>query len=129
MAVTLRLQRFGQKKRPFYRIVAAEKTRRRDGRFLEIVGTYNPMTEPATIIVKEDRIRERLSKGATTSEVVKGIIKKSIPNLIEDAESKRLEKLQAQRKARKARSKKTEKRVSEGKAKRKASRAAKKKEK
>lgn len=57
MAVTLRLQRRGQKKRPFYRIVAAEQSYRRDGRFLEIVGTYNPMTDPSTIPLPSETLR------------------------------------------------------------------------
>ena len=53
MAVHLRLKRMGAKKRPFYRIVAADSRRSRDGRFLEIVGTYNPITKPAEVTVAE----------------------------------------------------------------------------
>ena len=127
MAVTLRLARRGQKKRPFYRIVAAEKGARRDGRFLEIVGTYNPMTDPSTIELKEDRVRERIEAGAQTSDVVAKIIKEKIPGLLEERSEKQLSKLQEQRKARKARSKGKEKKVSEAKAKKKAKKAKSKK--
>jgi small subunit ribosomal protein S16 len=66
--VRIRLRRVGRKKQPSYRIVAADKTAPRDGRFIEILGFYNPRTEPATIIVKEDRIYDWLSKGAQPSE-------------------------------------------------------------
>lgn len=127
MAVTLRLSRRGQKKRPFYRIVAANKSARRDGRFLEIVGTYNPMTDPSTVELKEDRIRERIEAGAETSDVVAKIIKQKIPGLLEERSEKKLAKLQAQRKARKARSQGKDKKVSEAKAKKKAKKAKSKK--
>lgn len=123
MAVTLRLQRRGQKKRPFYRIVAAEKSCRRDGRFLEIVGTYNPMTDPSTVELKEDRIRERVAQGAETSETVATLIKKNIPGLLEEREEKNLNSLRTRRSARKVRNKGKEKVVSERKAKKKAKKA------
>lgn len=66
--VRIRLRRVGAKGQPSYRVVAADKESPRDGRFLEILGHYNPRTEPATIELKEDRIYDWLSKGAQPSE-------------------------------------------------------------
>jgi len=68
--VRLRLRRVGSKAQPSYRIVAADKEAPRDGRFLEILGMYNPRTEPATIKLDEGRVYEWLSKGAQPSESV-----------------------------------------------------------
>ncbi len=68
--VRIRLRRVGQKGQPSYRIVAADKESPRDGRFLEIVGFYNPRTHPSTLNLKEDRIFDWLSKGAQPSESV-----------------------------------------------------------
>jgi small subunit ribosomal protein S16 len=76
MPVKLRLARRGAKKRPFYRIVAANSENRRDGRFLEIVGTYNPLTNPPTVTMKLDRVRDWLAKGAIPTETVSSLIKK-----------------------------------------------------
>lgn len=72
--VRIRLRRVGGKNQPSYRIVAADKESPRDGRFLEIVGFYNPRTEPATIQLKEDRIYDWLSKGAQPSDSVRQIL-------------------------------------------------------
>lgn len=66
--VRIRLRRVGLKGQPSYRIVVAEKESPRDGRFLEIVGFYNPRTNPSTVDVKEDRIFEWMQKGAQPSE-------------------------------------------------------------
>lgn len=66
--VRIRLRRIGAKAQPSYRIVAANQEAPRDGRFLEILGFYNPRTQPSTIEVKEDRIYDWLSKGAQPSE-------------------------------------------------------------
>jgi small subunit ribosomal protein S16 len=66
----IRLRRTGAKKQPSYRVVVAESTAPRDGTFLEILGHYNPLTEPTTFVVKEDRVREWLSQGAQPSERV-----------------------------------------------------------
>src|SRR5512143_2665051 len=66
--VRIRLRRVGAKKQPSYRIVAADIEHPRDGRFLEILGFYNPRTQPATIQLKEDRIYDWISKGAQPSE-------------------------------------------------------------
>jgi small subunit ribosomal protein S16 len=68
--VRIRLRKVGAKRQPSYRIVAADKEAPRDGRFLEILGFYNPRTEPATITIKEDRVYDWLSKGAQPSESV-----------------------------------------------------------
>ncbi len=100
MAVTLRLARHGQKKRPFYRIIAAEKRARRDGKFLEIVGTYNPMVQPAEVNLKEDRITHWVESGAGQSELVRSLIKQKIPGLIEKREENKKEKTVARRKKR-----------------------------
>ena len=67
----------GSKKRPFYRIVVAEHSSPRDGRFIEIVGHYNPLTEPATVVVKEERARYWLSVGAQPTETVAGLLKRA----------------------------------------------------
>ncbi len=66
--VRIRLRRVGSKRQPSYRIVAADKESPRNGRFLEILGYYNPRTHPATIQLKEDRIYEWMNKGAQPSE-------------------------------------------------------------
>ncbi len=71
--VRIRLRRTGMKGQPSYRIVAAEKERARDGKFLEILGSYNPRTEPSTVIVKEDRIYHWMKNGAQPSDSVKQI--------------------------------------------------------
>ncbi len=75
MAVKLRLTRVGSKKNPVYRIVAADSRSPRDGKFLEIVGRYNPQTDPSTIELKEERIKDWLSKGATPSGTVAKLLK------------------------------------------------------
>ena len=73
--VRIRLRREGLKKQPTYRIVAADVEAPRDGRFLEILGHYNPRTEPMTIVVSEDRVYDWLSKGAQPSESVMSLFK------------------------------------------------------
>jgi len=75
LAVKLRLTRVGSKKNPVYRIVAADSRSPRDGKFLEIVGRYNPQTEPSTIELDEEKVREWLSKGAQPSETVSRLLK------------------------------------------------------
>ncbi len=77
MAVKLRLRRMGAKKRPFYRIVAADSRSPRDGRFIEIVGTYNPLTEPAEIKIDEEKAMKWLNDGAKPSDTVRDIFSKS----------------------------------------------------
>lgn len=76
MAVKLRLKRMGAKQRPFYRIVAADSRSPRDGRFIEVVGTYNPITNPAEIKVDEEKAMYWLSKGAIPTDTVKTLLSK-----------------------------------------------------
>ena len=76
MAVKIRLARHGTKKRPFYRIVVADGESPRDGKFLEMVGTYNPLLDPAEIRVKKDRVKYWLDQGARPTDTVKSILKK-----------------------------------------------------
>jgi small subunit ribosomal protein S16 len=75
MSVRIRLTRKGTKKKPFYRIVAADVEAPRDGKFLEALGTYDPMTEPAIITLKEDRINYWLGEGAKPSTTVQSLFK------------------------------------------------------
>ena len=72
--VKIRLQRFGAHKAPKYRIVAADSRSPRDGKFLEILGTYVPTTDPATVTLKEDRIKAWLANGAQPTVTVKNIL-------------------------------------------------------
>ena len=74
MAVKLRLQRFGSKQKPFYRIVAAEATAPRDGRYIEIVGTYDPTKNPASINLKEELALNWLNNGAKPTDTVRAIL-------------------------------------------------------
>ena len=76
MSVKLRSQRFGSKKSPFYRIVVTDSRNPRDGRFIEIVGTYNPLTNPATIKFDEEKVLSWLSKGAKPTDTVKFLLSK-----------------------------------------------------
>lgn len=75
MAVRIRLARQGAKKRPFYRIVVANSESRRDGSFLEIVGTYNPVANPAEVTLKQERVEYWLGEGAKPSDTVKNLMK------------------------------------------------------
>lgn len=74
--VVIRLARGGAKKRPFYRVVAADKRMPRDGRFIEQVGTFDPRVEKGSINLKIDRVEHWLNVGAQPSDTVKGLIKK-----------------------------------------------------
>lgn len=76
MAVRLRLTRKGAKKKPYYRLVAADSEAPRDGRFLDILGSYNPMKDPAEIKIDREKISKWLEKGASPSESVMAILKK-----------------------------------------------------
>ena len=76
MAVRIRLARMGAKKKPFYRLVAAESESPRDGRFLEILGYYDPMKDPAEVKIHEDKINRWLEKGARISESARSLLKK-----------------------------------------------------
>jgi len=74
MAVRIRLTRMGRKKKPFYRIVVANSEAPRDGKFLEVVGTYDPMKSPAEIKIKQDRVQAWLERGAQPSDTVKSLL-------------------------------------------------------
>ncbi len=76
MAVKIRLRRMGAKKAPFYRVVVADSRYPRDGRFIEEIGTYNPMTEPADIKIDADKAKKWISNGAQPTDTVKSILKK-----------------------------------------------------
>lgn len=76
----IRLARIGKKKHPFYRVVVTEKTRPRNGRFVEIVGTYDPAKKPATIQLKDDRVQYWLSKGAQPSDTVRSFLRNRKPS-------------------------------------------------
>jgi small subunit ribosomal protein S16 len=75
MSVVIRLMRAGAKKRPFFRMVAADSRRQRDGRFLEILGHYNPLTQPYELVVHKDRVVSWISKGAQPSEQAASLLR------------------------------------------------------
>jgi small subunit ribosomal protein S16 len=75
MAVKLRLTRIGSKKNPIYRVVAADARAPRDGRFLDIVGRYNPQTEPSVIELDEAKVKDWLAKGAQPTDAVARLLK------------------------------------------------------
>lgn len=74
MAVRIRLKRMGAKKRPFYRVVVADARSPRDGRFIDTLGTYNPLTEPAEVRLDNDKVQLWLSRGAQPSDPVKRLL-------------------------------------------------------
>ncbi len=77
MAVKLRLLRMGAKKRPFYRVVAADSRTKRDGKYIELVGTYNPVAEPAEIKINEEVALKWLNNGAIPTDTVKSLFNKA----------------------------------------------------
>ncbi|NLW10207.1 MAG: 30S ribosomal protein S16 [Firmicutes bacterium] len=77
MAVRIRLTRMGAKKRPFYRFVVADSRAPRDGRFIEILGYYNPIADPAELVVDKEKALEWMTKGAQPSERVKTLFRKA----------------------------------------------------
>jgi small subunit ribosomal protein S16 len=81
MAVRIRLTRVGSKKNPIYRVVVADSRSPRDGRFIEIIGRYNPQTHPSTIELDEAKVKEWLAKGAQPSQPVSRLIKAAIPDM------------------------------------------------
>jgi len=76
MSVKIRLARHGAKKRPFYRIVVADSKSPRDGRFLENVGTYNPVLDPEEVVLRKERIKYWIDQGAILTDTVKSLLKK-----------------------------------------------------
>lgn len=91
MAVKLRLKRMGSKQKPFYRIVAADARSPRDGRFIETVGTYNPIKNPAVVTVDEEKALKWLNNGAQPTDTVKNLLSQS-GVMKKYAESKKKEK-------------------------------------
>lgn len=86
MSVKIRLTKMGAKKRPFYRLVVADSRAPRDGRFIEIIGHYNPIVDPIELVIDKDKAQDWLKKGARPSETVKRLLKKV--GVIEEAASK-----------------------------------------
>lgn len=77
MATRIRLRRVGRKKQPIYRIVVTDRAKARDGRFVEVLGLYNPRTEPVTLNVDAEKARDWIAKGATPSDTVRSLLKKA----------------------------------------------------
>ena len=77
MAVKIRLRRMGMKKAPFYRVIVADSRSPRDGRFIEEIGYYNPLTEPADIKIDAEKAKKWIANGAQPTETVKSLLKKS----------------------------------------------------
>lgn len=77
MAVKLRLTRLGNKKRPFYRIIAVDSQTRRDGRALDYVGYYNPMVDPEEININKEKVQKWMDRGAKPSETVRSLLRKA----------------------------------------------------
>ncbi|QHI73203.1 30S ribosomal protein S16 [Aminipila terrae] len=75
--VKIRLKRMGANKKPFYRVVIADSRAPRDGKFIEEVGTYNPLTDPATINIDGEKVKTWLGNGAQPTETVRALLKKS----------------------------------------------------
>ena len=90
MAVKLRLKRMGAKKRPFYRVVAADSRVTRDGKFIELIGTYNPITEPAEVKIDEEKAMKWLRNGAEPTDTVRDLLKRQ--GIIEKFHQERMTK-------------------------------------
>lgn len=83
MAVKLRLARYGGKKHPYYRIVVADQRARRDGRFLEQVGTYDPSQQPAKVALKDERIKHWIGVGALPTDTVKNLLDRHLGKAVQ----------------------------------------------
>ena len=77
MAVKIRLRRIGAKKAPFYRVIVADSRSPRNGRFIEEIGTYNPLTEPAQVNIDAEKAKKWIANGAQPTETVKSLLKKN----------------------------------------------------
>lgn len=75
--VKIRLKRIGAKKSPFYRVVVADSRAPRDGKFIEEIGTYDPMSDPTKFSVDEEKVKEWIAKGAQVTDTVKALLKKN----------------------------------------------------
>ena len=107
MAVKIRLARHGAKKRPFYRIVVADSEAPRDGRFLETVGTYNPLRDPAEIAVKQERVQYWLDQGAQPTDRIARMLEAA--GVKEKTERKNMKKAEPGEKAKARAAEKAEK--------------------
>ena len=108
MAVKLRLKRMGAKQRPFYRIVAADSRSPRDGRFIETVGTYNPITTPAQINIDEEKALKWLANGAQPTDTVRNLLSdKGIMKKYAESKVKKTAKAPKEEKVEKPAAKKT----------------------
>lgn len=87
MAIRIRLARHGAKKRPFYRIVVANSTCKRDGRFIEILGTYDPARQADMVTLKEDKLAKWLSRGAQPTPTVASLLKKQAQAAVASGET------------------------------------------
>ncbi len=103
MALIIRLSRRGRLNSPLYRITVCEHTAKRDGKFVEVIGTFNNQVSPALVNLKEDRAKHWILNGAVPTETVGSIIKKKIPGLLEERNKNKLSKIHAARKQRKTR--------------------------
>jgi small subunit ribosomal protein S16 len=97
------MARHGRNKKPFYRVVVTDKENPRDGRFIELIGTVNPLTDPPTVNIKEDRVKYWIGEGAIPSDTIANIIEKLIPGYWSGLEEKRIEGIRSKRAQRKAR--------------------------
>ena len=87
MPIRIRLTRRGAKKKPFYRIVVASSEAPRDGRFIEILGTYNPLVDPAMVTIKSERLQYWVQQGAKPTDTVRSLIRKQNIALQMDTEA------------------------------------------
>lgn len=121
MSVVIRMMRTGAKKRPFYRMVAADSRRQRDGRFLEILGHYNPIADPYELVIHKDRVEKWLANGAAPSDQAASLLRSAGISL-RIAATRSKKKAAASAKP----AKRVKRKVSERKVRAKAARAAKK---
>jgi small subunit ribosomal protein S16 len=103
--VVIRLARHGKHKAPFYRVVVADHEMKRDGRHLEVVGTYNTMTNPSALTLKEDRVKYWVGVGAKPSDTVARLIERTVPGYLGEIAKAQRAKIVSRRTARKARAK------------------------
>lgn len=111
MSVVIRLARGGRKKLPYYRLVVADKECARDGRFIEQLGTYDPLTNPSTLTLNEDRLKYWVGVGAQPSSTASAAINSKLPGYLDEIEAGRLAKRRATRKKRKTATKSTTKKA------------------
>jgi small subunit ribosomal protein S16 len=105
VSVSIKLSRGGVPGKPIYRIVASTRGTKRDGKFLEVLGQYNPNTNPSSFKLVEDKVKKWIEQGAQPTLIVRNLIKKQMPGLLEKRAEHSVKKTQALRKARKARGK------------------------